>query len=173
MNDKNQNDKKQKTLNEPLPIKINLQNNTPVLHEFACPEDKVLNPTLEQYIEKQIEHLKRKNVIKIEVAAKEEIVPDFKAALNNTFGKKIDSIKKGIIKKRVLAFAMLLIGVFFLGIGFLLNGQKFFYEIFLVASWVFLWRAVELFFFEIQLAVLSAYKYIKILKADINVISKD
>lgn len=167
------NNKKSKASDEVLTIRINLQNNNPVLHEFAYPEDKVLNPAVEEYIIKQAAHLNRKRFVEIEVLAKEEDVPVFKKALDNTFKQKIDNAKKDILKKRLLAFAMLILGALFLGIGFLLNGQKIFYEIFLVASWVFLWRAAELLFFEIQAVIISAYKYAKILNVDIKITIKD
>lgn len=167
------NNKTTKTSNETLKIRVNLQNKNPILHDFAYPEDNVLNPAVEDYIIKQTEDLSRKRFVEIEVSAKEEDVPVFKKALDNTFKQKIDNAKKDILKKRLLAFAMLILGALFLGIGFLLNGQKIFYEIFLVASWVFLWRAAELLFFEIQAVIISAYKYAKILNVDIKITIKD
>lgn len=153
-------------MGDAVSIKIVLQDN--ILQEFSPLEDYILNPGLEEYITGQIKLETIKANLELAVMASKEQAETFSKALKKTSEQKILAEQKEIKRQLTISLSMLIAGILILVSGYFLKEVMLVYEIFLVASWVFIWRAVELFFFERQKRRILIIKK-KILSADIKV----
>lgn len=154
-------------------VKINLViKKDRILNEFACEQDYILNTQIEDFISDQVQYLKRKSTVTLQVEAKEEDRDVFVTALHKTYERKIAKAAADIKRKRIMSVIMLLTGILILLGGYFLDNSSLAFEIFLVASWVFIWRAVELWFFEVGEIGLSIFRNKKILNSNIEFRSK-
>lgn len=137
-----------------------------ILQELAPREDCLLNPQIEEYLLKQSSLAKITNNFELITVASDEQKALFSKALKNTFMQKILVAKKEKRRSGILAFYMFIMGAMFLSLSFLIQDVVA-HEILLVASWVFLWGAIEMIFFERRGKQLYILRYQKFMEAKI------
>lgn len=164
--------KKNKSENPVTSIRIVLGHDN-ILEEFAPNEDYLLNPDIEEYIIDKAKQSSVKNSLQLQVKASEEDREVFSKALKKTLTQKIVQAQKDIKKQTIMSLVLLLVGIAILLIGYFFKTIELMYEVTLVTSWVFLWRAVELFFFKRQYNRFSILLYKRILAAEIKEFSID
>jgi len=96
-------------------------------------------------------------------------------ALRKSMARKLVKNKAERKRQLILSLVCFLAGVLLLALGSIFNPERIavLYEIVLVISWVFVWTAVEMFFFERQKSQFKKYRIIALADAEIKVKTKN
>jgi len=101
----------------------------------------------------------------IEIIIPEKYANNFKETLENMMANETLHIKKDIQVMRFKSIIFLLIGVLWFTLGNVFTLLSYVKEITIVATWVFVWSAIEMWFFDSQKMKKRKYNLLHILSA--------
>ena len=105
----------------------------------------------------------------IEIIIPEKCADDFKKNLENMMSNEASHIKKDMREIRFKSILFLIIGVLWFTFGNIFTVLTFVKEITVVATWVFVWSAVEMWFFDSNRLKKRKYNLLHILSAKITI----
>lgn len=117
-------------------------------------------------IKEECSHFEPKKEIEIQVPAEHQ--KDFKDNLEYFSARELIQIRKDIFSAQVQARALFFIGMIFLLVGYFVSAGELFKEIIVIASWVFIWAAVEKMFFDTIYLRRTRVKILQMLSAKIT-----
>lgn len=135
-------------------INVKAESSKEIFSEYNYETNEILNEELEGFIVKKAETipLKSKLRIKMFVEEKEKIAEkEVEDAIKLRFKRDFEDYERKLKRNAQISFILLLIGILFLGFLVL---ETFFLDNFIlsivleITSWVFIWEAVDKFFFE-------------------------
>ena len=145
---------------------------------FSTEKNKILDPELAEYVDHQISTITKKNNLKFVVHSPKEDKIDAEE-LENVLD---EHYKQEIIKTHMESKSLFKSGIFMFFVGVLIFGfyvflktyvaNSLWFELIDIASWVFVWEAVDCIFLS-QLAKREKKShYLKVVKAKIEVIEE-
>ena len=158
-------------------IEINLSNGN-IYDEYST--DSELNPEIFEFVEKVFRLVKKKANLEIDITYPSEMSEEEKDKIEKLFKshyaisivKSDDEIKKhNIVSILLLIFGVLIYGAYglleYFKVDFIFRG------VIEIASWVFIWEAVDLFFLSNFSSRIERIKNVKIFNAKINRVDKN
>lgn len=145
---------------------------------FSTDENKIIEPELIEHIDHEISTISKKNNLNIIVHSPKENKIDaeeLESELDEHYKKEIIKThleSKSLIRSGIL---MLFVGALIFGIYVLLKtyvGNSLWFELIDIASWVFVWEAVDCIFLSQLTMKEKKAKYIKVVNAKIQVIEE-
>jgi len=158
-------------------IEINLSNRN-IYDEYST--DSELNPAIFEFVEKVFRLVKRKANLEIDITYPSEMSEEEKDKIEKLFKSHyaISIVKSGeeIKKHNIVSILLLIFGVLIYGVYGLLEYFKvdfIFRGVIEIASWVFIWEAVDMFFLSNFGSRIERIKNVKIFNAKINRVDKN
>lgn len=159
-------------------IDILVNNEEDMLSPFSG-MNPIISSSLFDYLEQKTNNRKIKNgivlnVISNTIDALEELL--YKNAIYNTYEEKYLEAKKDSKRNLIVAITMMFIGILTLVVGIILdhhNKSSIILEIYDIIAWVFIWEAVDIFFFKQFSLKFKRKKYQHLMNAEINFKNKD
>ena len=118
-------------------------------------DDKAkISEGLIKYLSAEAGKIQLKNPLKIIIRVPENLVSKtnpVRKLINASINEKLHKINKKVKRTNIFTFILALLGLLFIGSTQIIHLLERFYslqEFVIVMSWVFMWKAVELFFFE-------------------------
>ena len=153
-------------------IEINLSNGN-IYDEYST--DSELNPTIFEFVDKVFRLVKKKADLEIDItfpsAMKDEEKDKIEKLFKSHYAINIVKSNEEIKRHNIVSIILLLFGVIVYGTYGLLEYFKMdfiFQGVIEIASWVFIWEAVDMFFLSNFGSRLERMKNIKIFNAKIN-----
>jgi hypothetical protein len=145
-------------INEANIIKVCINNETQIYNQFTLIKgmnDKVkINDEIINFLYEEIENSPKNNKTVIEFYAEGGFINTIKSMeklIKDRISTKINIINVRIKKQKRNAIVLALVGMFLIGstqVSQNLNRHISLHEFIIVISWVFMWKAIEIFFFE-------------------------
>ena len=158
-------------------IEINLSNGN-IYDEYST--DSELNPEIFEFVEKVFRLVKKKANLEIDITYPSEMSEEEKDKIERLFKshyainivKSDDEIKRhNIVSILLLIFGVLIYGAYglleYFKVDFIFRG------VIEIASWVFIWEAVDMFFLSNFSSRIERIKNVKIFNAKINRVDKN
>ncbi len=138
-----------KLLNE-INVELTIIDKTQFLSPF-CGKKKIISSEVASYLENILNYYHPKfnltlNILTKELTSKEE--EQYKSAIINYYENNIIRIKRDLLRNLIISLIMLLIGAFFITIMLIINNHPIWSTILEIIGWVFVWEAVDIFFFK-------------------------
>ena len=153
-------------------IEINLSNGN-IYDEYST--DSELNPTIFEFVDKVFRLVKKKADLEIDItfpsAMKDEEKDKIEKLFKSHYAINIVKSNEEIKRHNILSIILLIFGIIVYGAYGLLEYFKMdfiFQGVIEIASWVFIWEAVDMFFLSNFGSRLERMKNIKIFNAKIN-----
>lgn len=153
-------------------IEINLSNGN-IYDEYST--DSELNPTIFEFVEKVFRLVKKKTDLEIDIAfpstMKDEEKDKIEKLFKSHYAINIVKSNEEIKRHNIVSIILLFFGIIVYGAYGLLEYFKMdfiFQGVIEIASWVFIWEAVDMFFLSNFGSRLERMKNIKIFNAKIN-----
>ena len=153
-------------------IEINLSNGN-IYDEYST--DSELNPTIFEFVDKVFRLVKKKADLEIDItfpsAMKDEEKDKIEKLFKSHYAINIVKSNEEIKRHNIVSIILLLFGIIVYGTYGLLEYFKMdfiFQGVIEIASWVFIWEAVDMFFLSNFGSRLERMKNIKIFNAKIN-----
>lgn len=134
-------------------INVIINENDYILSPFSD-KNPLISRQLAEYLEDNIDYklLNKKIVLKI-ICCEENMnnLDIYRFAIKNTYQRKYHNTKKQINQLMVIAIIMFLIGVIILSFALVLDyldKNILLFEVYDIIAWVFIWEAVDVFFFR-------------------------
>ena len=135
---------------------INVKAESPkeIFSDYNYETNEILNEELESFIVKKAENIPLRSKLRIKIFVNEKDKIDEKEvndAIKLRFRREFEDYERKLKRNAQLSFILLLIGILFLGFLVLETAllDNYIISIILeIASWVFIWEAVDKFFFE-------------------------
>ena len=137
-------------------IQLLISEQNPLYEPYASPQDPRIHPELLSYIKKEAQHLPPELPLAVEVEmepSKKTRFQQFEAVLKKTITEEINALEIELKQQSHIALVLTALGILtFALIGLLskINSGFGVKDLLSIVSWVFLWRAVEIYFFERQ-----------------------
>ncbi|MGN1201269.1 MAG: hypothetical protein ACI4R8_03330 [Candidatus Caccovivens sp.] len=134
-----------------LEINIKVDTNKEIFSEYDYDNNEKLKPELGEFIYDKAKFVTNQD-IKLKIYSQTNLnQKDVESAIKNHYKKEYLESKQMMRKNLVFSFAMLILGL--IALTFLLIMHAFFYNEYLyiiteIATWVFIWEAVDSFFLE-------------------------
>ncbi len=158
-------------------IEINLSNGN-IYDEYST--DSELNPEIFEFVEKVFRLVKKKTNLEIDITYPSEMSEEEKDKIERLFKSHyaISIVKSGdeIKRHNIVSILLLIFGVLIYGAYGLLEYFKvdfIFRGVIEIASWVFIWEAVDMFFLSNFSSRIERIKNVKIFNAKINRVDKN
>ena len=145
---------------------------------FSTDENKIIEPELIEHIDHEISTISKKNNLSIIVHSPKENKIDAQELENELD----EHYKKEIIKTHLESKALIRSGIFMLFVGVLIFGlyvvlktfvtTSLWLELIDIASWVFVWEAVDCIFLSQLTMKEKKQHYLKVVKAKIEVVEE-
>lgn len=135
-------------------INVKAESSKEIFSEYNYETNEILNEELEGFIVKKAETIPLKSKLRIKMFVEEKEKIDEKEvedAIKLRFKRDFEDYERKLKRNAQISFILLLIGILFLGFLVLetLFLDNFILSIILeITSWVFIWEAVDKFFFE-------------------------
>ncbi len=146
------NELKDKSFNEIETINIKIRSEEEVYSGYNYDNNEVLNPTLADFLVEKAEAVPLKSKLRLKFFSDSNIeAHELFSAIKNKFKGEFALAERQLKKTALFSLVVLVIGILFLGL-FVLE-EMFFKNIVLsilleIASWVFVWEAVDAFFLQ-------------------------
>lgn len=143
---------KEKSFNEIETINIKVKSEEELYSGYNYDKNEVLNPALGDFLLEKAEALPVKSKLRLKFFSDVNIREhELFSAIKNKFKGEFESYQRKLKKTALFSLVVLILGILFLGL-FILE-EMFFHTpvlsiILEVASWVFIWEAVDSFFLE-------------------------
>ena len=143
---------KEKSFNEIETINIKVKSEEELYSGYNYDKNEVLNPALGDFLLEKAEALPVKSKLRLKFFSDVNIREhELFSAIKNKFKGEFESYQRKLKKTALFSLVVLILGILFLGL-FILE-EMFFHTpvlsiILEVASWVFIWEAVDAFFLE-------------------------
>ena len=146
--------------------------------KFSTNENKIVNPELVDYIDHEISTITRKNNLSIVVHSPKENLVDvveLENALDNHY--KVEIVKTQLEANKLLKYGLLmfLLGTLIFTVYVYLKTQvanSLWFELVDIASWVFVWEAVDCFFLSQISRKQQQEHYLKVVNAEIKLVKE-
>lgn len=143
---------KEKSFNEIETINIKVKSEEELYSGYNYDKNEVLNPALGDFLLEKAEALPVKSKLRLKFFSDVNIREhELFSAIKNKFKGEFESYQRKLKKTALFSLVVLILGILFLGL-FILE-EMFFHTpvlsiILEIASWVFIWEAVDSFFLE-------------------------
>ncbi len=143
---------KDKSFNEIETINIKIKSEEELYSGYNYDRNEVLNPALGDFLLEKAESLPAKSKLRLKFFSDVNIKEhELFSAIKNKFKGEFENYQRELKKTALFSLVVLILGLLFLGI-FILE-EIFFHNIVLsiileIASWVFIWEAVDAFFLQ-------------------------
>lgn len=127
-------------------VKIKVDDKEQIISKFSYDDDK-LNKDLSEYIIDKVQDVNYKQEVNLQIFTSEEVAQtEIQDAIKNHFERELISAKAELRKNNHFSIVMLILGI--LSIGILVLSYNFFPNFYFdmiieIASWVFVWEAVD------------------------------
>ncbi|MEG1751639.1 MAG: hypothetical protein RR140_01245 [Clostridia bacterium] len=160
-----------------LIVKLNLRDEDNFLSPFSYGSIPILDSNIEQYLNSCVRPAKCKQNIHLKIYSytiDESEKKIYEQAIRNTFKQSYVSEKQHMQKSLIASLIMLFVSLSFLSLMFLFDYFKLnsiFIELIDIIAWVFMWEAVDIFFFKRHVINWSQQKNIGFYNAKISFLS--
>ena len=143
---------KDKSFNEIETINIKIKSEEELYSGYNYDRNEVLNPALGDFLLEKAESLPAKSKLRLKFFSDVNIKEhELFSAIKNKFKGEFENYQRKLKKTALFSLVVLILGILFLGL-FILE-ELFFHTpvlsiILEIASWVFIWEAVDAFFLE-------------------------
>ena len=133
-------------------INIKADDESAIFSGYNYDSGEVLNVNLEEHLLEEVKNIPTKSKLRVKIFTNEGIDENkVTSAYKNKFKSNFEELEQKLKKNTLFALIMLVLGVLFMGFlileMFLLN-DFIFSTILEIATWVFIWEAVDRFFLE-------------------------
>ncbi len=143
---------KNKVIDECKTINIKVQNKEQVISQFSYDENDKINKDLAEFIESKSKDVRFSQDIQLNFYSKQEINADeIQPTISNHFRAECKQAKDELKVSNIAVIVLMILGV--IGLACLLWVNRFFDNFFFqmileIASWVFIWEAVNVLFLQ-------------------------
>lgn len=154
-------------LEEALEKKQKLDNETEVILETTDFREGKLSASGYKRLKQECEYINYGE--QIEIIIPSEFAEGFKERLESIAATELKHLKKERIRTQLTALVLLIIGALWFTVGRVFSPVRFLHEITIIATWVFVWAAVEKLFFDRTRQQDKRFSLLQILAAKITV----
>ena len=166
-----------KDFNDIETINVKAESSLEIFSGYNYDTNEVLNQELAGYLVERAETIPLKSKLRIKIFTKTDVdEKEVENAYRSKFKKEFEDYDRKLKQNARFAFIMLLLGILFL--GFLILEQYLIDEIVLsiileIASWVFIWEAVDAYFLQrIQIRE-KRFQMARLYKAEFEIVEID
>ena len=133
-------------------INVKVKHEEEIYSGYNYDRNEVLNPALSDFLVEKAESLHKRSKLRIKIFSDFSLEEhELFSAIKNKFKGEFESYERKLKQTAIFSLVVLILGILFLGI-FVLE-EMFFHNVVLsiileIASWVFIWEAVDSFFLE-------------------------
>ncbi len=133
-------------------INVKVKHEEEIYSGYNYDRNEVLNPALSDFLVEKAESLHKRSKLRIKIFSDFSLEEhELFSAIKNKFKGEFESYERKLKQTAIFSLVVLILGILFLGI-FVLE-EMFFHNVVLsiileIASWVFIWEAVNSFFLE-------------------------
>ena len=141
-----------KSFNDIETINVKVKHEEEIYSGYNYDRNEVLNPALSDFLVEKAESLHKRSKLRIKIFSDFSLEEhELFSAIKNKFKGEFESYERKLKQTAIFSLVVLILGILFLGI-FVLE-EIFFHNVVLsiileIASWVFIWEAVDSFFLE-------------------------
>lgn len=141
-----------KSFNDIETINVKVKHEEEIYSDYNYDRNEVLNPALCDFLVEKAESLHKRSKLRIKIFSDFSLEEhELFSAIKNKFKGEFESYERKLKQTAIFSLVVLILGILFLGI-FVLE-EIFFHNVVLsiileIASWVFIWEAVDSFFLE-------------------------
>ena len=141
-----------KSFNDIETINGKVKHEEEIYSGYNYDRNEVLNPALSDFLVENAESLHKRSKLRIKIFSDFSLEEhELFSAIKNKFKGEFESYERKLKQTAIFSLVVLILGILFLGI-FVLE-EMFFHNVVLsiileIASWVFIWEAVDSFFLE-------------------------
>ena len=141
-----------KSFNDIETINVKVKHEEEIYSGYNYDRNEVLNPALSDFLVEKAESLHKRSKLRIKIFSDFSLEEhELFSAIKNKFKGEFESYERKLKQTAIFSLVVLILGILFLGI-FVLE-EMFFHNVVLsiileIASWVFIWEAVDSFFLE-------------------------
>ena len=141
-----------KSFNDIETINVKVKHEEEIYSGYNNDRNEVLNPALSDFLVENAESLHKRSKLRIKIFSDFSLEEhELFSAIKNKFKGEFESYERKLKQTAIFSLVVLILGILFLGI-FVLE-EMFFRNVVLsiileIASWVFIWEAVDSFFLE-------------------------
>lgn len=141
-----------KSFNDIETINVKVKHEEEIYSGYNYDRNEVLNPALSDFLVEKAESLHKRSKLRIKIFFDFSLEEhELFSAIKNKFKGEFESYERKLKQTAIFSLVVLILGILFLGI-FVLE-EMFFHNVVLsiileIASWVFIWEAVDSFFLE-------------------------
>lgn len=141
-----------KSFNDIETINVKVKHEEEIYSGYNYDRNEVLNPALNDFLVEKAESLHKRSKLRIKIFSDFPLKEhELFSAIKNKFKGEFESYERKLKQTAIFSLVVLILGILFLGI-FVLE-EMFFHNVVLsiileIASWVFIWEAVDSFFLE-------------------------
>lgn len=141
-----------KSFNDIETINVKVKHEEEIYSGYNYDRNEVLNPALNDFLVEKAESLHNRSKLRIKIFSDFPLEEhELFSAIKNKFKGEFESYERKLKQTAIFSLVVLILGILFLGI-FVLE-EIFFHNVVLsiileIASWVFIWEAVDSFFLE-------------------------
>ena len=158
-------------------INIKVQNKEQVISQFSYDENDKINKDLAEFIESKSRDVRFSQDIQLNFYSKQEINADeIQPTISNHFRAECKQAKDELKVSNIAVIVLMILGVIGLACLLWVNRflDNFFFQMILeIASWVFIWEAVDMFFLSNFGSRIERIKNVKIFNVKINRVDKN
>ena len=141
-----------KSFNDIETINAKVKHEEEIYSGYNYDRNEVLNPAFSDFLVEKAESLHKRSKLRIKIFSDFSLEEhELFSAIKNKFKGEFESYERKLKQTAIFSLVVLILGILFLGI-FVLE-EMFFHNVVLsiileIASWVFIWEAVDSFFLE-------------------------
>ncbi len=141
-----------KSFNDIETINVKVKHEEEIYSGYNYDRNEVLNPALSDFLVEKAESLHKRSNLRIKIFSDFSLEEhELFSAIKNKFKGEFEPYERKLKQTAIFSLVVLILGILFLGI-FVLE-EIFFHNVVLsiileIASWVFIWEAVDSFFLE-------------------------
>lgn len=166
-----------KSFNDIETINVKVKHGEEIYSGYNYDRNEVLNPALSDFLVEKTESLHKRSKLRIKIFSDFPLEEhELFSAIKNKFKGEFESYERKLKQTAIFSLVVLILGILFLGI-FMLE-EMFFHNvvlsiIFEIASWVFIWEAVDSFFLERMALKEKRRQMARLYDAEIEVVVLD
>lgn len=166
-----------KSFNDIETINVKVKHEEEIYSGYNYDRNEVLNPALSDFLVEKAESLHKRSKLRIKIFSDFSLEEhELFSAIKNKFKGEFESYERKLKQTAIFSLVVLILGILFLGI-FVLE-EMFFHNVVLsiileIASWVFIWEAVDSFFLERMASKEKRRQMARLYNAEIEVVVLD
>jgi hypothetical protein len=171
LNTQIKNDIKNKIQNQDNQVKLVLTEESNMCSRF-CATGTVVDEEIIEYLERAIEYIPIKNPVDIMVSTAHkgsEVITQLRKLVNNHVYSRLLAANHDLKRNGLISLVLAVIGLLMLGLQAFFSSRfdiPMSNEFLLIISWVFIWKAVETYFFDRQKKRLAYFKLMQLYMAE-------